>query len=250
MRKSEGEARGGAGSLAAGVALAGGLLAPVSAVMGALLANGGMLTPYDGFRLFLTSIPLALVAVLAGVFALLRARNSPRAGIRRRALGGLVPAVLTVSAILGLALPTVGLPIINDITTDVNDPPTFVHAETLPGNAGTDMAYHTDFAAKQEHAYPSIEPLDLDMPTPKAFERALRAVKGLGNVRVTDVVPQKGRIEATVTSRIFRFTDDVVVRVRRHGTGSRVDIRSRSRDGKGDLGANAARIELLIAAIR
>ncbi|MBW2399988.1 MAG: DUF1499 domain-containing protein, partial [Deltaproteobacteria bacterium] len=38
--------------------------------------------------------------------------------------------------------------------------------------------------------------------------------------------------------------DDIVVRVRRDGADSIVDVRSKSRDGRGDMGANAARIRL------
>ncbi len=52
-------------------------------------------------------------------------------------------------------------------------------------------------------------------------------------------------IEATDTSRMFRFVDDIAVRIRPDGTGSRVDVRSKSREGKGDLGVNAARIRRL-----
>jgi uncharacterized protein (DUF1499 family) len=51
-----------------------------------------------------------------------------------------------------------------------------------------------------------------------------------------------GRIEATATSAWFGFKDDVVVRITPEGDGSRVDVRSVSRVGKGDVGANAARI--------
>mgnify|MGYP000510025812 CR=1 FL=1 len=57
--------------------------------------------------------------------------------------------------------------------------------------------------------------------------------------------PTTGHLEATDTTRFFRFVDDVVVRVRPDGSGSIVDIRSKSRDGRGDLGANAARIRAL-----
>ena len=59
----------------------------------------------------------------------------------------------------------------------------------------------------------------------------------------TDARSEKvGELEATSTSRLFRFVDDVVVRVRSDGAGSRVDVRSKSRDGKGDFGVNAERI--------
>jgi uncharacterized protein (DUF1499 family) len=56
-----------------------------------------------------------------------------------------------------------------------------------------------------------------------------------------------GRIEATATSRIFRFVDDVVIRVRDDGGETVVDVRSRSRMGQSDLGANSARIRAYLA---
>ena len=66
---------------------------------------------------------------------------------------------------------------------------------------------------------------------------------------ITAVDPEKGLIEAVSVSRVFGFADDVVVRIRPEGTGSRVDVRSKSRDGQGDLGANAARIRAYVAAL-
>ena len=51
-----------------------------------------------------------------------------------------------------------------------------------------------------------------------------------------------GRIEAIATTSWFGFTDDVVIRIAPNGTGSRIDIRSHSRVGRGDLGANARRV--------
>jgi hypothetical protein len=51
-----------------------------------------------------------------------------------------------------------------------------------------------------------------------------------------------GRIEATDTTFWFGFKDDVVIRVEADGAGSRVDVRSVSRVGVGDVGTNATRI--------
>jgi uncharacterized protein (DUF1499 family) len=50
-----------------------------------------------------------------------------------------------------------------------------------------------------------------------------------------------GRIEASQKSRWFRFTDDIVIRVAANGSGSRIDMRSLSRQGRSDFGVNAAR---------
>jgi uncharacterized protein (DUF1499 family) len=52
----------------------------------------------------------------------------------------------------------------------------------------------------------------------------------------------EGRIEATATTPFVGFKDDVVVRVRPGSGGSHIDVRSKSRIGKGDMGVNAARI--------
>jgi uncharacterized protein (DUF1499 family) len=58
-----------------------------------------------------------------------------------------------------------------------------------------------------------------------------------------------GRFEATDTTFWFGFKDDVVVRIRPEGDGSRIDLRSVSRVGVGDLGANAARIKRFVQRI-
>jgi len=58
-----------------------------------------------------------------------------------------------------------------------------------------------------------------------------------------------GTVEGMYRSIIFGFEDDVVARVTPYETGSRVDVRSASRVGGGDLGANAARIKSFIKAL-
>jgi uncharacterized protein (DUF1499 family) len=80
------------------------------------------------------------------------------------------------------------------------------------------------------------------------LQRIRQAAEGLG-WEVVSVEPAIGRLEASTRSAIFRFVDDVVVRVRPEGTGSIVDVRSRSRVGRGDLGANARHIRSLLAAL-
>ena len=65
---------------------------------------------------------------------------------------------------------------------------------------------------------------------------------------LVDVSLEEGRVEATATTFWFGFKDDVVVRVREYETGSKIDVRSVSRVGASDLGANAARIERFLNA--
>ena len=59
--------------------------------------------------------------------------------------------------------------------------------------------------------------------------------------------PEAGRIEASVVSLWFGFVDDVVIRVADTPQGTRVDLRSKSRVGLGDLGANAKRVQSFLA---
>jgi uncharacterized protein (DUF1499 family) len=102
-------------------------------------------------------------------------------------------------------------------------------------------------AAQQREGYPDLKPIILDAPPDAAFERALDAVHALGWDLVADDAGA-GRIEATDTTFWYGFKDDVVVRIRPDGggsrvdSGSRVDVRSKSRVGGSDVGANAARI--------
>ena len=92
-------------------------------------------------------------------------------------------------------------------------------------------------------------PLDLAAPPERVFPAVEAAARSLG-WEIVAVVPAEGRLEATATTSWFGFKDDVVVRVRAHGAGTRVDVRSLSRIGVGDLGTNAARVRAFLARLR
>jgi uncharacterized protein (DUF1499 family) len=197
--------------------------------------------------------------------------------IRWAAYGGLAA---TTAAVIGLAVPTwrtrglrallfsmvLGggvayfpwqmlqqakmLPSIHDISTDLSDPPAFVAVLPLRANAANPAAYGgPQIAAAQRAAYPDIQPLTLSEPTAKAYARALAAAQRMGWHVVAADQPS-GRIEATATTPWFGFKDDVIVRIAPSAGGSRIDVRSVSRVGSGDVGANAKRIRSYLAAVR
>lgn len=60
--------------------------------------------------------------------------------------------------------------------------------------------------------------------------------------RVSWTAPTEQRIEAQFTSLIFRFTDDVIFEIEEDGS---IQVRSASRIGYSDLGANRSRVEML-----
>lgn len=134
------------------------------------------------------------------------------------------------------------LPPIHDITTDVANPPVFVNATLLRPEGSNSLTYGgPKLAQQQKSAYPDVAPIVTPLPPGQAFQRAITIAKDVG----WDVVhrnEQAGSIEATYTSAWFGFVDDIVIRIRPQGSGSRVDLRSVSRVGVSDLGANAARI--------
>ncbi|MBM3779758.1 MAG: DUF1499 domain-containing protein [Acidimicrobiia bacterium] len=146
-------------------------------------------------------------------------------------------------------LSTQDIPSIHDITTDTDDPPAFVDVLPLRASAPNTTEYGgPDLAAQQKRAYPDLAPLVLSLPPAGAFDRALATVEEMGwDLVAAD--PAAGRIEATDTTFWFRFKDDIVIRLRSEGTGTRVDVRSVSRVGRGDVGTNAHRIRAYLSAL-
>jgi uncharacterized protein (DUF1499 family) len=88
------------------------------------------------------------------------------------------------------------------------------------------------------------------VPADKIFEAARSVLLGMG-LTLLDADPAQRRLEATDTSLLFGFEDDVVVRILEEPGGfTRVDVRSKSRVGRSDLGINAGRIRLFTTTLR
>jgi uncharacterized protein (DUF1499 family) len=210
--------------------------------LGPLLAQLGWASPFVSFRVFGLGLLLGLVALLAGVLGLWQTR--PGAGREGRQLalvgagiGALLPAIVSIP-LAG----TGGAPMINDITTDTDDPPRFRVAQTDDANTGRDLAYPGEsFAAQQRAGYPDLLPIPVSGAPDAVFARSVEVAEELG-WKITMQDGASGTFEAVDVSSVFGFVDDIVVRVRGEGDETVVDVRSKSRDGKGDMGANAARI--------
>ncbi len=151
-------------------------------------------------------------------------------------------------------------PAIHDISTDLDDAPQFVVLAEAADNLGVDLTYpHGDpeTPTLQRQAYADLAPLTLELTPAKALDLSSYVAKELGwsiesrtglqTIAGTESeVAVEGSLEATSTSRTFRFIDDIVVRVRgprgANADVAIVDVRSRSRVGRSDMGANAVRI--------
>ncbi len=193
----------------------------------------------------------ALAAVAVGLIALAPGARSQGRG----KIATLVAALVIGGTIAYVSWHYNGMrgvyPAIHDITTDWDNPPQFSAILPLREAAkANSVAYEgAGVSDLQRKAYPDIVALTLDLAPAEAFTRALDVARQLG---WTIVASDKaaGRIEASQRTRWFSFTDDVVVRVTAAGAGSRVDLRSVSRLGRGDFGANATRVRRFLAAMR
>lgn len=229
-------------------------LAPVLSIVAvALLAAAGpgtRLGLWDfrfGFQLLRWGAYLGIAGMGLGVVSLLRRQAGasvvrPVVAIALGALAAGVPWWLMEQA--------KQVPAIHDITTDTGRPPEFVAVLPLRADASNPAEYGgPEIASQQREAYPDIVPLRLERPPAEAYARALAAARASG-WEIVAADSAAGRIEATATTAWFGFKDDVVVRVSAEGGGSRVDVRSVSRVGQSDVGANAKRIREYLDRIR
>lgn len=220
-----------------------GIASIVLFVGGPASAHQAMVSPVAGFLAFVAGGILALVAVFAGVVQTFRwGLGAGRPGV----LLGAVPAA-TLVYLAAQALP---YPPINDVSTDLDDPPEFEGAARAAARRGRDLSFPRASVSVIRRSYPDLGPLEVPEPAARVFDRALLVAQGMPRWRVTVVDRDRLVFEGVATSRIYRFRDDFVVRVRPTSDGSRVDMRSKSRDGKGDLGANAARIREFLGKLR
>ena len=102
----------------------------------------------------------------------------------------------------------------------------------------------------QQAAYPDLTSLVLTRSASEVLQQVEAVVRDL-NWNVVAIDTERGQLEATDTTFWFGFKDDVVVRIRQNIDGdTRIDVRSTSRVGVGDLGANADRIRNLLSRLR
>ena len=184
-----------------------------------------------------------VAAILAGIGGLISLIGL----LRRR--GNLMVVIAAAAGVAAFAVPAAiiamgsSVPPINDITTDPANPPQFIAitAETRGPDAAP-LAYDPSFAAQQTKAYPQVKPLIVRLPPAEVFPKMHDAAKAMDWAIVASD-PATGRIEATATVPWWGFKDDIVAVMTPDGEGTRIDVRSKSRVGKGDLGVNAERIE-------
>lgn len=134
------------------------------------------------------------------------------------------------------------VPSIHDISTDLKNPPEFVAIAPLRADAPNPVEYEgAEIAKQQRSAYPELQTLSYPQSQAELVAATEQVTNNLG-WELVNVDANNGIVEATDTTMWFGFKDDVVIRVTDDGNERLVDIRSKSRIGKSDLGKNAERI--------
>jgi len=213
------------------------------AVVGLVCANRGLVAPLTGFKICIGGALLGgLLAVVLSLVVIAMTRGGRDPVGRQKAWLGLAIGLGLMLAVLAGASAGGNAPPINDITTDLENPPAFAPASAVAEYVGRDMSYPEVFVPIVRASYPDLGPLTTQDPVDMSYQKALATAESLGwQISARSVADHT--FDAQDTTRLFRFVDDVTVRVGAEGTGSRVDIRSKSRDGRGDMGANAKRIQ-------
>jgi len=193
---------------------------------------------------------IGLIGAVVSAVALIISIMSSRSGVRT-AIAGLVIGLLVAAPVGQAMIAGSKVPGIHDITTDLDNPPAFdaVVAERAITSNPLDRAEPADLAELQAQAYPDLTTLEIDMQPGKVYEAALETAREMG-WEIVASNPAEGMIEATATTRVMNFKDDVAIRVTERGDGAAVDMRSVSRVGISDMGANANRIRTYLHALK
>ncbi|MFT5574022.1 MAG: hypothetical protein ACI9FR_002958 [Cryomorphaceae bacterium] len=210
---------------------------------------GSRLGFYDfriGFSILTYTVYLAAAVFLVGLIVIFVQRKSNQAGsaaARTAVLLALIPLAIIGNTLVNIR----SVPAIHNISTDTINPPQFQKIIELRGEGTNPLEYDASSLAEvQLKAYPEVQTLMTSDTPEQAHAKALSVVAELGWELVNDDV-SKGIIEATETTALWAFKDDVVIRITQQGEQTAIDLRSVSRVGQSDIGANAKRIKKFLS---
>lgn len=228
-------------------------LMPIILLTGPMGYKLGIIDLQPSFASLMVAFVGGIIVAIAALVFWFRAGDLPRDKnllIASIVLALVPPAVMTPTLAKAFSVPP-----IHDITTDTQNPPEFdvmvkrrVHAPN-PLDYGSEELPAEELASLQQQAYPNVKPLFAERPVDEVISLAANVLEMEG-LAVANVDAANGRVEATATTFWFGFKDDLVVRALPTEAGTRIDVRSVSRVGQSDLGANAARIESFLAAMQ
>jgi uncharacterized protein (DUF1499 family) len=211
----------------------------------------------NSFLIFIVSALIGLIVLLLSFFKLTKKQTGEKSALIIAIVLTIVPLTVLSSNIIKART----VPFIHDVTTDTQNPPQFVAAASDRKEGDHPVTYEGEALAQQQLAgYPDLKSLELNQPIEAVVTQAQDVAAAMGwDVIAMNINEPPMTIEAVDESVLFGFKDDIVIRLESFTTPeqnvdvpakTRVDVRSMSRVGKSDLGANAARIEAFLSALK
>lgn len=222
-----------------------GIVLSLSALLLLLIAGPGHRFGVWGFRfgfaLFKWAAYLGVLGLISSVIGFFSSIKGPKKALLLAALGA-AAGLISFYTPWHLWTEAKKLPAIHDITTDTAAPPEFEAVKKIRDASHNTVTYDAQNASLQKRFYPDVKPVILPMDAKAAFNRSLETAREMG-WEIISAEEGKGRIEAVDTTLWFGFKDDIVIRLTpMDGGGTKADVRSLSRVGRGDAGKNAERI--------
>jgi hypothetical protein len=214
-------------------------IAVVAFIIGLGGARIGFLPPMGAFAGFGIGFLCTILSALSTAVGIVISMGTAGDASAARSWGALALSLIIIGMVFSQRPGTSDAPPINDISTDTNNPPLF--ESIVPLRADVPDYPGEDFAILQHEHFPDIVTLTIDKPINEVFAAAEQIARDRG-WDIVDADRDAGRIEATATTPWIRFEDDVVIRLVASGSATHVDMRSKSRTGRGDMGVNARRI--------
>ena len=171
----------------------------------------------------------ALVFLISLLLSIIKRDNK---ALARQTQIAMLIAILPV-LLLGSQVKTArSVPSIHNISTDVENPPQFDKVVSLRGEGSNPHEYDKQALAQiQQAAYPNIKTLELNSTKEQVFAKSKNIAIEMGWDLVS-VDEQAGLIEATATTAMWGFKDDVVIRIQAESNQVLLDMRSVSRIGQ------------------
>ena len=202
----------------------------VLVLLAGLVARAGLLSNISGMGAYAAGSLLLVIALVTAGLGLIRARGAAPVAAWLALAVALVVTGINADTMRGMGSR------FHDISTDPANPPAFVAVGPLRTPDDNSIEYTGPAKAPE-----GVVPLLVPASTATVFAAALATVKDSGWT-VVEAKEGEGRIEATAESGWVPFKDDVVIRVADIGGQTRVDVRSKSRVGRRDMGVNARRV--------
>lgn len=233
------------------LAIAAGFLALLTLAISGPLYQAGIAELGTAFLLLRWAAYIGAGAAVVGLLLLIWQAVKPH----HNAPSSMLLGVAVIAAGASFMLPYLQLqtarsvPPIHDISTDLSNPPPFIAIAPLRADAPNPVEFAgAESAEQQRTAYPDLTTWTTNASAEQVYQQALQVVADMGWELVAGEAAE-GRIEATDTTTWFGFKDDVVIRIVATETGSAVDVRSKSRVGRSDVGVNAKRIRAFLSAL-